>query len=86
MNVFEIDAASNNSVDDIRRIKEEVEYPPVEGRFKVYIIDEVHMLSTSAFQCAFKDPGGAAGLCHIHTGHHGSSEGACHHTEQMPAL
>lgn len=54
MNVFEIDAASNNSVDDIRRIKEEVEYPPVEGRFKVYIIDEVHMLSTSAFNALLK--------------------------------
>ena len=54
MNVFEIDAASNNSVEDIRRIKEEVEYPPVEGRFKVYIIDEVHMLSTSAFNALLK--------------------------------
>ena len=48
MNVFEIDAASNNGVDDIRRIKEEVEYPPTEGHYKVYIIDEVHMLSPSA--------------------------------------
>lgn len=54
MNVFEIDAASNNSVDDVRRIKEETEYPPVEGRYKVYIIDEVHMLSTSAFNALLK--------------------------------
>ena len=45
MNVIEIDAASNNSVDDIRQIREEVAYSPTEGRFKVYIIDEVHMLS-----------------------------------------
>lgn len=45
MNVIEIDAASNNGVDNIREIVDEVSYSPAEGRFKVYIIDEVHMLS-----------------------------------------
>ena len=45
MNVIEIDAASNNGVDNIREIREEVAYRPTEGRYKVYIIDEVHMLS-----------------------------------------
>ena len=50
MNVMEIDAASNNGVDNIRQIKEEVEYPPTEGRYKVYIIDEVHMLSPGALK------------------------------------
>ncbi len=54
MNVFEIDAASNNGVDNIRDIREQVEYPPVTGRFKVYIIDEVHMLSTGAFNALLK--------------------------------
>ena len=54
MNVFEIDAASNNGVDNIRDIREQVEYPPTEGRFKVYIIDEVHMLSTGAFNALLK--------------------------------
>ena len=54
MNVIEIDAASNNSVDNIRQIIEEVAYPPTEGRFKVYIIDEVHMLSTGAFNALLK--------------------------------
>ena len=49
MNVIEIDAASNNGVDNIRQIREEVQYSPTEGRFKVYIIDEVHMLSIGAF-------------------------------------
>ena len=44
MNVIEIDAASNNGVDNIREIREEVAYRPTEGRYKVYIIDEVHML------------------------------------------
>lgn len=54
MNVVEIDAASNNRVDDIRQVIEEVQYSPAEGRFKVYIIDEVHMLSVSAFNALLK--------------------------------
>ncbi len=54
MNVIEIDAASNNSVDNIRDIVEEVTYSPTEGRYKVYIIDEVHMLSISAFNALLK--------------------------------
>ncbi len=54
MNVIEIDAASNNGVDNIREIVEEVRYSPTEGRYKVYIIDEVHMLSTGAFNALLK--------------------------------
>lgn len=54
VNVMEIDAASNNSVDNVREIREEVKYPPTEGKFKVYIIDEVHMLSNSAFNALLK--------------------------------
>lgn len=54
MNVIEIDAASNNGVDNIREIKEEVTYRPTEGRYKVYIIDEVHMLSAGAFNALLK--------------------------------
>ena len=54
MNVIEIDAASNNGVDNIREIREEVAYRPAEGRYKVYIIDEVHMLSTGAFNALLK--------------------------------
>lgn len=54
MNVIEIDAASNNGVDNIRQIKEEVQYPPTEGKYKVYIIDEVHMLSIGAFNALLK--------------------------------
>ena len=48
-NVFELDAASNNSVDDIRNLTEQVRIPPMNGKYKVYIIDEVHMLSQAAF-------------------------------------
>ncbi|MCR4841932.1 MAG: DNA polymerase III subunit gamma/tau [Eubacterium sp.] len=54
LNVIEIDAASNNGVDDVRRIREEVAYPPTDGNYKVYIIDEVHMLSTPAFNALLK--------------------------------
>lgn len=54
MNVIEIDAASNNGVDNIREIVDEVKYSPTEGRYKVYIIDEVHMLSTGAFNALLK--------------------------------
>jgi DNA polymerase-3 subunit gamma/tau len=53
-NVFELDAASNNSVDDIRSLIEQVRIPPQKGNYKVYIIDEVHMLSTSAFNAFLK--------------------------------
>ena len=54
MNVIEIDAASNNGVDNIREIREEVAYRPTQGRYKVYIIDEVHMLSIGAFNALLK--------------------------------
>ena len=53
-NVVEIDAASNNGVDNIRQIIEEVTYPPTQGKYKVYIIDEVHMLSAGAFNALLK--------------------------------
>jgi len=54
MDVLEIDGASNNSVNDVRQIKDEVLFPPQAGKYKVYIIDEVHMLSTSAFNALLK--------------------------------
>ncbi len=54
VNVVEIDAASNNGVDNIREIREEVKYRPTEGRYRVYIIDEVHMLSAGAFNALLK--------------------------------
>ena len=54
MNIFELDAASNNSVDDIRELVKQVYVPPQTGRYKVYIIDEVHMLSQAAFNAFLK--------------------------------
>ena len=53
-NIFELDAASNNSVDDIRNIVDQVRYPPQVGEYKVFIIDEVHMLSNNAFNAFLK--------------------------------
>lgn len=53
-NIFELDAASNNSVEEIRRLIDQVRYPPQKGKYKVYIIDEVHMLSLSAFNAFLK--------------------------------
>ena len=54
LDVYEIDAASNNGVDHIRDIREQVQYSPTEGKYKVYIIDEVHMLSSGAFNALLK--------------------------------
>lgn len=54
LNVSEIDAASNNGVENIRDIREDVKYPPTLGKYKIYIIDEVHMLSTGAFNALLK--------------------------------
>lgn len=54
LDIFEIDAASNNGVDEMRDLREKVQYPPVVGKYKVYIIDEVHMLTASAFNAVLK--------------------------------
>lgn len=57
MNIHELDAASNNSVDDIRALVEQVRFAPQAGKYKVYIVDEVHMLSSSAFNAFLKTLG-----------------------------
>lgn len=54
LDICEIDAASNNGIDEMRDLREKVQYPPVNGRYKVYIIDEVHMLTASAFNAVLK--------------------------------
>lgn len=54
MDILEIDAASNNGVDEIRDLREKIKYPPTNGKYKVYIIDEVHMLTLSAFNALLK--------------------------------
>ena len=54
LDILEIDAASNNSVDQIRELTDKINFPPTTGRFKVYIVDEVHMLSKSAYNALLK--------------------------------
>jgi DNA polymerase-3 subunit gamma/tau len=54
MDIVEIDAASNRGIDEIRDLREKVKYAPVEGKYKIYIIDEVHMLTTEAFNALLK--------------------------------
>src|SRR5204862_1973812 len=54
IDVIEMDAASHNSVDDVRQINDAIRYAPVSARYKVYILDEVHMLSTAAFNALLK--------------------------------
>ena len=54
LDIYEIDAASNNGVDEMRDLREKIQYPPVAGKYKVYIIDEVHMLTQSAFNAVLK--------------------------------
>ncbi len=54
MDLIEIDAASNNGVDDVRELRDKINFSPSQGKYKVYIIDEVHMLSTPAFNAILK--------------------------------
>ena len=54
LDVIEIDGASNNSVEDVRQLRENVRYAPAKGRYKIYLIDEVHMLSAAAFNALLK--------------------------------
>ena len=86
MNVIEIDAASNNGVENIREIREEVAYPPTEGKYKVYIIDEVHMLSIGAFNALLKNAGGAAVVCDLYSGDDRSAQNSGDDSVKMPAL
>ena len=66
LNIHELDAASNNSVDDIRSLVDQVRFAPQAGKYKVYIVDEVHMLSASAFNAFLKNTGRAAAFCNFY--------------------
>ena len=85
LNIHELDAASNNSVEEIRALIEKVRIPPQVGRYKVFIIDEVHMLSTAAFN-AFQDAGRAAFVCHFYPSHYGKAQNPAYHIEPLPSV
>ena len=85
MNVIEIDAASNNGVDNIREIIDEVSYSPAEGKYKVYIIDEVHMLSPGAFNALLKTLE-AALLCYFYSGDHRGAQDPHYDPVPLPEI
>ena len=86
VDVIEMDAASHNGVDDVRQINEAVRYSPVSARYKVYILDEVHMLSTRGVQRAAQDAGRAAAACEVRVRHDRNPQSADHHPVALPAL
>ena len=86
IDVIEIDAASNTGVDNVREVIENAQYRPARSRFKVYIIDEVHMLSQGGVQRAAQDAGGAAEPCEIHPGDDRAGEGAADDSVALPAV
>ena len=96
VDVIEIDGASNTSVNDIRVIKDEVLFPPQSSRYKIYIIDEVHMLSNSAFNALLKtieeppeyieDNRGTSRVHHLHIRHNRAPEGSGNHQKPLPAV
>jgi DNA polymerase-3 subunit gamma/tau len=69
VDLLELDAASNTGIDNMREVIDNAQYAPTAGRFKVYIIDEVHMLSKSAFKRHAENAGRAARACEIHSRH-----------------
>ncbi len=86
VDVLEMDAASRTGIDDIRELTDGVRYKPVLARFKIYIIDEVHMLSKPAFNALVEDAGGAAARREIRLRHHRGAQGAGDGAVALPAL
>ena len=86
LDVIEMDAASNNSVDDIRDLREKVAYAPVSGRHKVYILDEAHMLSTGGVERVPQDARGAAAAHDLRARHDRGEQGAADGRRPLPPL
>lgn len=86
LNVVEIDAASNNGVENIRDIREQVQYPPTDGRYRVYIIDEVHMLSIGAFNALLKTLEEPPVLRYIYLGDDGGPQDPDHDPVPVPEI
>ena len=86
IDVHEMDAASRTGIDDIREIIEGVRYAPASARYKVYIIDEVHMLSKQAFNGLLEDAGRTPAACEIHFRHHRNPQSAGDGAVALPAF
>jgi DNA polymerase-3 subunit gamma/tau len=85
-NVFELDAASNNKVEDIRSIVDQVRIPPQRGKYKVYIIDEVHMLSQAAFNAFLENTRRATSTCCFCAGDNGEAQNSSNHLVEVSNL
>ena len=81
-----MDAASHTGVDNVREINDAVKYKPASARYKVYIIDEVHMLSTAAFNALLKNPRGAATARKVHFRHNRNTESSRDGSVALPAV
>ena len=86
IDVIEIDGASNRGIDEIRSLRANVGVRPSRSRFKIYIIDEVHMLTGAAFNALLKTLEEPTGACEVHFLHHRSGETADHRAEPLPAF
>jgi DNA polymerase III subunit gamma/tau len=86
VDVLEMDAASRTGVDDIREIIDSVAYRAASARYKIYIIDEVHMLSRNAFNALLKTLEEPPAACEVHLRHHRDPQGAGHRAQPLPAL
>jgi DNA polymerase-3 subunit gamma/tau len=76
VDLIEVDAASKTKVEDTRELLENVQYTPTRARYKIYLIDEVHMLSNHSFNALVENPGRAAAPRHVSAGDHGSAKAA----------
>ncbi len=86
LDVLELDAASNNGVDQVRALRDEAVYTPAAVRKRVYIVDEVHMLSTPAFNALLKILEEPPVPPDVYPGHHGAAQGAGYHPLPVPAV
>ena len=86
LDVLEIDGASNNGVEQVRELRETVKFAPTRSKFKIYYIDEVHMLSTAAFNASVEDFGRAARACEIHFRDDGAEQNSAYHHQPLSAL
>ena len=86
LDVIEMDAASHTGIDDMRELVEGVRYAPTSSRYKVYILDEVHMLSREGLQRPAEDARGAAAARQLHLRHHRSAQGPGHGAVALPAV
>ena len=84
--IVELDAASNSGVSDVHELQDQLAYTPVSCKYRVYILDEVHMLSTAAFNALLKTIRGASGACYLHSRDHGASQGSRDDTFPLPAV